>query len=182
MSSHDHACEWALERLDAFVDGVASDLSDHERLAVASHIETCAACARELALAEQVRAGLRELSIPAAPSSVIERVERELATTPSNVVVLRPRLRAPRWLPVATAALVLIGAVWVERDRRRANELAVEQAARDTGVAFAYFNKYARRAGDIVEDEVIERRLVAPVEKAMGKSGVSETKAGPGRS
>ena len=85
-------------------------------------------------------------------------------------------------MPAAAAALLLISAVWVERDRRRANELAVEQAARDAGVAFAYFNKYARRAGNIVEDEVIEQRLVAPMEKAMEKSGVRETKAGPGQS
>jgi anti-sigma factor RsiW len=180
--SRDRNCEWVLERHDAYVDGVETELSDDERLAVASHVESCAACARELALTERVRAGLRGLAIPAAPSSVIERGERAIADTPTNVVALRPRARARRWMPVAAAALLLISAVWVERDRRRANELAVERAARDTGVAFAYFNKYARRAGDIVEDEVIEQRLVAPVEKAMKKSGVRETKAGPGQS
>jgi anti-sigma factor RsiW len=179
---HDRSCEWVLERLDAYIDGVESDLSDHERLEVATHVEVCAACARELALAERVRAGLRDLSIPAAPSSVIERGEREIALAPSNVVALRPRLRARRWMPAAAAALLLVSALWVERDRRRAKELAVEQAAHDAGVAFAYFNKYARRAGDIVEDEVIEQRLVAPMEKAMEKSGVRETKAGPGQS
>ncbi len=182
MSSREPSCDWVLDRLDAFVDGVESDLSDDERLAVASHLESCASCAREFALAERVRDELRGMAIPSAPPSVVDRAERAAASAGSNVVALRPRARARRWLPVAAAALVLVSAVWVERDRRRAHELAVEEAAREAGVAFAYFNKYARRTGVIVEDEVIEQRLLAPVERAIQKSGVIETKSDAGQS
>lgn len=182
MSSFDRTCEWVLEHIDLLVDDAEPDLSDHDRLAVARHVESCAACASELALARRLRASLREMAVPAAPMSAIERAERELAAQPGKVVALRPRVGARRWWSVAAAALVLVSGVWIERDRRHARELAVEEAAREAGVAFAYFNKYARRTGDIVQDEVIEQRLVAPVERAMEKSGMGETKSESGQS
>jgi len=136
-----------------------------------------------LALAERVQAEFRALAIPSAPASVIDRARAEAAGTRGRVVRLHPRAGARRWIPAAVAAALLVAAVFVEQNRRRAAEdAAVEHAARETAVAFAYLNKYARRAGDIVEDEVIEQRLLAPVEKAMEKSGVTETKSVAGQS
>ncbi|HEU4929322.1 MAG TPA: hypothetical protein VFU38_05780, partial [Candidatus Krumholzibacteria bacterium] len=79
-------------------------------------------------------------------------------------------------------AVILAGLTVADQRRRAANELAVEQAARDAAIAFAYIGKYTRRAGDIVESEVIEQRLLAPVGKAMEKSGVTETKSSPSQS
>jgi hypothetical protein len=182
MPSNDRSCGWVLERLDAFVDGAESDLSDDDRERVARHVESCADCARELALAQEIHSSLSEMAFREAPASVIDRAQIEIESTPRNVVALRPRPRALRWVPAAAAALLLIGAVWIERDQRRAEEVAIAQATHDAAIAFAYLNKYVRRTGDIVEDEVIEQRLLNPVEKAMGKSGVGETKSDPGQS
>lgn len=191
MSSVDrHECEWVRDRIDAFVDGAKSDLSDAERLRGANHVESCTVCAQELALAERIRDGLHEMAFCAAPESVVDRAEREItrATASGNVVRLRARVRprAARWVPAAVAAAALIAAVFLERDRR-AGEIAsspeaIEAATREAAVAFAYLDKYARRTGAIVETEVLEQRLLAPMEKAMEKSGVVETKSGPGRS
>ena len=187
MSSVDrHECEWVSDRIDAFIDGVESDLSDAERLRVAGHLESCDGCARELALAERVRDGLRGMDFSSAPESVVERAARALEA-PANVVRLphRRRPRAARWVPAAVAAALLLAAVFLESDRRRrvaSSPVAIETAARDAALAFAYVNKYTRRTGAIVEDEVIEQRLVVPMEKAMEKSGVVETKPGPGQS
>jgi anti-sigma factor RsiW len=183
MSSNERTCEWVRDRIDAFVDGAESDLADDERADVARHVASCIECAEELALARRVGAELRAMAIPAAPPAVVERAQAHVASERDRVVRLRPRDRARRWASIAAAAVLLIAALWIEGDRRRAAEtVAIEQATYDAAVAFAYLSKYARRTGDIVEDEVIERRLVAPVERAMEKTGVTETKTDAGQS
>ncbi len=183
MSTHEPTCEWVRDSLDAFIDGNDSNLTAGERSDVKRHAAACAACAEELALAERVGAELRAMAIPSAPAPVVDRALADVADTRGRVVRLHPRARLRRWIPATVAAALLVAAVWVEQNRRRAADAAaVELAARETAVAFAYLNKYARRASDIVEDEVIEQRLLAPVEKVMEKSGVSETKTDAGQS
>ena len=188
MSSVDRReCEWVSDRIDAFIDGADSELSDADRRRVAGHLESCDACARELALLEYVRDGLRGMDFSSAPESVVERAALSLQA-PTNVVRLHPRRRPrpARWVPAAVAAALLVAAVFLESDRRSrqaaSSPEAIATAARDAALAFAYVNKYARRTGAIVEDEVIKQRLVAPMEKAMEKSGVAETKPEPGQS
>ncbi len=182
MSPNDrHECEWMRARMDAFLDGAASDLPASEREHVARHLVSCEACGTELALAKRLRASLRGMAVPAAPAAVIERAERGIASTRARVVALRPRAGLRRWGPAVAAAMLLVAALGIERNRR-AERLAVEQATHEAAIAFAYVDKYARRTGAIVGNEVIEQRLLAPVEKAMSKSGVTETKPGPGQS
>lgn len=183
MSEELRACEWVRDHIDAYVDGADAELSADDRRHVVRHTAACTACADELAWATRVRAGLRDLAVPSAPRTVIERAEREIAPRRDNVVRLRPRTGMVGWVTVAAALVLLAAVVWIEGGRRRAaEELAVEQATHEAAVAFAYLNKYARRAGDIVEQEVIEERLMVPVERAMKKSGVTETKPDPGQS
>jgi predicted anti-sigma-YlaC factor YlaD len=170
-----HQCEWVQERLDAFLDGADSDLTASESERVARHLASCAECGGQSSLAQRVRAGLRGLEMTAAPAGVIERAQREIASPRGRVVALRPRAGLRRWA-VAAAALLLIAATWIERDRRAAAErIAIEEAAREAALAFAYVNKYAQRTGDIVEGEVIGRRLLGPMEKVIEKTGVTET-------
>lgn len=183
MSTHEPNCEWVRDRIDAFIDGNDSDLTAGERNDVKRHTTDCAACAEDLALAQRMGAELRAMAIPSAPAPVVDRALADVTDTRGRVVRLHPRARWRRWIPATVAAALLVAAVSVEQNRRRAAEAAaVEHAARETAVAFAYLNKYARRAGDIVEDEVIEQRLMAPVEKVMEKSGVTETKTDAGQS
>lgn len=183
MSDNLRACEWVLDHIDAHVDGADSELSADDRRHIARHTAACAACADELAWATRVRSDLRDLAIPAAPQTVVERAAREIAPRRDNVVRLRPRTGMVRWMTVVAALVLLAAVVWIEGGRRRAaEELAVEQATHEAAVAFAYLNKYARRTGHIVEQEVIEERLMVPVERAMKKSSVTETKPDPGQS
>ncbi|MCI0452977.1 MAG: anti-sigma factor [Candidatus Latescibacteria bacterium] len=179
-----HECEWVREHLDAFLDGADSDLAAGDSERVARHLASCAECRAESAFAQRVRAGLRGMEMTAAPAAVIERAEREIGSTRGRVVALRPRGGMRRWAPaIAAAAVLVVVATWSERSRRaQAERVAVEQAAREAAVAFAYLNKYAQRTGDIVEADVIGRRFVAPVEKAMEKTGVAETKPSPDES
>jgi anti-sigma factor RsiW len=183
MSWNEHQCEWIRDRIDAYVDGIESDLPAAEHAAIARHASACDACAQEIAFARRVRDELRSLAIPSAPPSVVARAQTQAESPRARVVPLRPRLFARRWIPAVAAAALLVAALWVESDRRRAaHDVAVENAARETALAFSYLNKYARRTGTIVEDDVIERRLLAPVEKAIEKSGVTETKPVAGQS
>jgi anti-sigma factor RsiW len=186
MSSNDrHECEWVRERLDDFCDGAESELPDGERLRVARHLESCSSCARELALLQRVGASLRAMAVPAAPAEAVARAQQQIDSQRGNVVRLHSRARVVRWMAVAAALVALAAAVWMEGERGQnvaTNSPAVEQAAQEAAIAFAYVNKYARRTGDIVQDEVIERRILDRVEKAMEKSGMSETKPHPDQS
>lgn len=181
MRSHEPSCEWVREHLDALIDDEFE--STPQREAFAHHVASCDACARELAWARRVRAELRALQFGSAPAAAVARAQTEIDARPAAVVPLRPKARLLRGLSAVAAAVVIIAALTIAEQRRRAaQEVAVEQAARDAAIAFAYVGKYTRRAGEIVESEVIEQRLLVPVGKAMEKSGVTETKSAAGRS
>ncbi len=183
MSLNNSSCEWVRGALDSFLDGAESDLSAEEHARVSQHCASCVACASELATAKRMRAVMRTMSHDAAPPHVVTRAANEIAAGKSNVVALRPRPRSKRWLAVTAAAAILLVAVSADYTRRRKDrDVAVEEAAREAAIAFAYLDKYARRAGSIVEDDVIMRRIVTPVEKAIEKSGVAETKSSDGQS
>jgi anti-sigma factor RsiW len=187
MSSIDrHECEWVRERIDSYCDGAESELSEDDRLRVARHVESCRSCAHELALVRRIGAELRAMAVSTAPADVIAHAQQQIEARHGNVVRLRSRVGFVRWTAVAAALVLLATVAWMER-RRAAEDVAsqsvaVEQAAHDAALAFAYVSKYARRTGDIVQDEVIERRILEPVEKAMEKSGVTETKPNPDQS
>ena len=177
MHSREPSCEWVREHLDALIDDDVDAMPD-ERAALERHIDSCDACARELEFSRAVRDELRALSVSSAPAAVIARAQSEIDARSAAVVPLRPKARLLRGLSAAAAAVVIIAGLTIAEQRRRtAQEVAVEQAARDAAIAFAYLGKYTRRAGEIVESEVIEQRLLQPVEKAMKKSGVTETKS-----
>ena len=183
MRLSNFGCEWACDHIDALIDD-DFDTTPEERAAIEYHVASCASCARELAEARRMRAELRALAFAAAPADVIARAEQQIREQSTRVVPLRRRATlARRGALMAAAAALIVAAVAVFEERRRSvDEVAVEQAARDAAVAFAYVDKYTRRAGEIVGSEVIEQRVLAPVEKAMKKSGVTETKSGAGQS
>ena len=74
------------DRLSAYLDG---ELPAGEAATVAQHVQGCPACQAELDQTDQVRQLLHQLSPPAAPFGMVERM------------LIRPRRRV---LPVAWAA------------------------------------------------------------------------------
>jgi len=183
MHSHEPSCEWVREHLDALIDD-EFESTPAEHAVLERHVAACDPCARELAWALRVRDELRAMAFTSISPALLEQTEREIGATPLPVVPLRPRARALRRasLLVAAAAVVIVSLTVADQRRRAANEVAVEEAAREAAVAFAYVGKYTRRAGEIVESEVIEQRLLQPVGKALEKSGVTETKSISGQS
>ncbi len=177
MHPHEPSCEWVREHLDALIDD-EFESTPEERGALERHAAACAACARELDLAKALRDEFRAMAFTAVSPAVIARAQAEIGAEAARVVPLRAHRRWVRRASlIAAAAAVIIAAVGIQERRRAAHELAVKEAAQDAAIAFAYLGKYTRRAGSIVGNEVIEERLLAPVERAMEKSGVGETKS-----
>jgi anti-sigma factor (TIGR02949 family) len=161
-------CEEALDLLDPYLDG---DLPPGEMDRVRRHLDGCPACAAELALAARIQRELRALPQPDCPPEVIERVRQ---AGRGEVVPFPSRERAPRWRIAAAAALVVLavggGALGVHIQHVRQQQEQVAQATREARLALAYFGKVTRKAGLDVRDEVLEKRLVAPVARSVSRS------------
>jgi anti-sigma factor (TIGR02949 family) len=169
MSRMDRAmdCENATQWIEPYLDG---DLPVSEADHLASHLEICPACTRELRLARQVQQGLRampQLTCPAAVSSEVQqRIDepRRLRLWTSG-----PALPLRGWRPagaLAVAAMLLIAALTVfdsaETDPS-AREVAL--AERQVRWTLAYLGQVGQRTGITVRDGVIRDRVVAPLEK-----------------
>ncbi|MFL6232980.1 MAG: anti-sigma factor [Thermoanaerobaculia bacterium] len=160
-------CEEALDLLEPYLDG---DLPPGEADRVRRHLDACPACAAELALAARIQRELRALPQPDCPPEVIERVR---AAGRGEVVPFPGRDRAPRWRIAAAAALVALavggGPLFVHVQHVQQQQEAA-RATREARLALAYFGKVTRKAGLDVRDEVLERRLVAPVARGVSRS------------
>jgi hypothetical protein len=176
MSDERKHCEWILDRLDAFVDG---ELAADERDAVETHCTDCNECARELEVARHIRDELRALGPLEAPRGVVEAAARGAgATDRSNVVPLRSR-RAGRSLRIAAAvaaAVTLIGAtVWLGLRAHaprepEMSEADVRRATAEVELAFGYVDHYSDHAAGIVRDDVIGKRVLPRIERALEAS------------
>jgi len=181
-------CEWALERMDAYLDG---DLGEEETSAMRLHVEACAGCRGELGLAEATKAALHSLPERHCPDAVTGAVmERIAAETPAGPSAPRWWEALLRWKPLrpatVAAALVLIVSVSILIDHEREHPAppavngsdTVEYSPEQVALAeakfkwtFAYINKACRRAGTIVRDEAIYPDVVAPVKEAIETAG-----------
>ncbi len=89
-------CEEVREQLSAWLDG---ELAEAEHARVAAHLDSCAACRRELAQLTALNAALAELAAPV-PSGLAERV----------LARVRPSRRY-WWQNLALAASLVMGIV-----------------------------------------------------------------------
>jgi len=165
-------CDEALDLLEPHLDG---DLTPEESERLRRHLEGCAACAAELALARQVQAGLRALPQPDCPPQLIARVVEagrgEVVPFPSRVRALRNRFAAAAAvaaLAVGGWALFLHSQLLQQRaEARQARQVA--EATREARLAFAYIGKATRKAGLDVRDEVLQKRLVLPAAQTLSR-------------
>ncbi|HTU92003.1 MAG TPA: DUF4349 domain-containing protein [Gemmataceae bacterium] len=98
----DHA--WILENLAAYLTG---GLEPAERERVEQHIAECPPCAAALADTRAMDTAMSGLFVEARPSAVLE--DRVIQTLRKRSSKNSWRLPLPAWLPIAAAALVLIG-------------------------------------------------------------------------
>lgn len=161
-------CGETLDLLEPYLDG---DLPPGEMDRVRRHLDGCPACTGELALAARIQRELRALPQLDCPPEVIERVR---AAGRGEVVPFPSRERAPRWRIAAAAALVTLavggGLLGVHIQHEREQQEQVAQATQEARLALAYFGKVTHKAGLDVRDEVLEKRLVAPVARSVSRS------------
>ena len=173
-------CAWVLENLDAFVD---HELGEAGHAAVTAHCARCGSCTRELEMAIRVRKLLRTMPAFEAPARVVDAAEREIHTGAANVTALPARraVRLVRSAAVMAAVLIVIiaGAWLVERQRaareQKATEADVRRATAQLALAFDYVGRYSN---GVVREEVLEKRVLPPIERAMARdSGTSRESA-----
>lgn len=158
-------CTWVRDRIEGFVEG---DLGDAERTAVARHASACSECEREISLSRSIRAELRAMPVFAVPPAVVERAQAAVARAPSERAGARAgwrtlaggRFGAARWAMIGAAVAAAAWLAWLvparaphAPERIGADPAAIE-ALRDLNLAFAYVDRYAVRAADLVQDRV----------------------------
>jgi anti-sigma factor (TIGR02949 family) len=182
QSNYENNCGWVLERIEPYLD---DELSSGELERFRRHLDHCDTCSRELAFAERVVGELRSLPALEAAPSIVDSAARRIPPEPSPAERLRAWF-AQGWAtakrPAMATMIVVIAAVGAfvitERERearhpagQQVSEAQVEEATRETLMAFAYVGTYTRRTGRIVRDELVE-----PVERAMKDTRIIETK------
>ncbi len=165
--TRDFTCETALDLLEPYVDG---DLSPAEAARLRFHLESCPACAAELALARRIQRELRSLPQLDCPPEIVDRVRRQGAEV---VPFRRRRTGLPIRIAAAAALLALSlggGALFIRSQQQRERAAEVAQATAQARYALALLGRVSRRTGLDVRDEVLARRVVLPAARSLSQS------------
>jgi anti-sigma factor RsiW len=170
----DFTCDTALDLLEPYVDG---DLAAAEAARLRSHLESCPACAAELALTRRIQRELRSLPQLDCPPEIVERARRQGAeVVPFRLPLRRRRTGLPlRTLRVAAAAALLAlslggGALFIRSQQQRQRAAEIAQATAQARYALALLGRVSRRTGLDVRDEVLARRVVLPAARSISQS------------
>jgi len=181
-------CAWVRERVEDYVDAPDGGLSPLERAAIARHSAGCAACRAEVDTARALLQELRAMPEYAVPESVIATAQAALAEPRAVIRLLPVRTpsRAVRWAPAALAAaavvLLVVTARWsgpVATEPSALADARVERATRETMLALSYVSHYTRMTGEIVAAEIMEKRVIGTVEKAIDRGVIDRALAPP---
>ncbi len=160
MSAND--CKKIQQYLSAYYDG---ELSGRQAVAVERHVGVCKTCAAELASFESLALTFDQDRVPARPSNLWQRIERELPTAAEPVTLphrfadwVRESPYRAALVSLAASVLVLLGAgLWFGGDDQRnmdgvgafvrhdghshANEMSAEHMAEFSAVIENYLQK-----------------------------------------
>jgi len=178
----DLTCDDVLDFVEPYVDG---DLEPAEAARLRVHLESCRACAAELALARRIQAELRALPQLDCPPEIVERVRREGAQG-AQILPFRSPVRRGTGLPfrgarlgaaAALLALALGGGALFLRSQQQPKQPSAAEVARATQqarYALAYLGRVSRQASLDVRDDVLARRVVLPAAQSVSHSiGIS---------
>ncbi len=179
-----------IHTLDEYLDG---DLEPRARAAFEAHLEFCADCREELALARRVSDGLHSLPLPACPPAVTRAVLEAARPTlgerlrdawrdftapghawqPALALLLAAALGLGLWRladapPAVSPPVAASPPTLVEAPINEYSPAEVARAKAEVELAFAYLGKISRTASDTVEEKVLENRMVVPLTRTLG--------------
>lgn len=159
--------------LDAYLDGL---LDAEAARAFEAHAAECAGCASEIALAERIRATLRETPAEPCPDEVFDAALARIAALERDRPALRPA-RLPRPSLVRRVALAAVLAVAVglgvlpfftapEPPAPYSAE-EVAEARRQIEYALGLVGDAGRETGLFLEQDVLGGHVVAPLNRNL---------------
>ena len=189
MSLETMSCEDLLESLEEYLD---AELAPAATAAFQDHLAGCPACAAEHRLAMAVRRELRALPELDTPSSVLVKVQHDLAHDLTRKRFQKPRHRPPatrHWMSLAAAVLaaaVIATGMWLEprfREAPSTQDLAttdateaaeIARATEEARFALAYMNQITKRASLKLRDDVLIERVAAPTVRSLTRTLTSQ--------
>lgn len=170
------------DRVEEYLDGL---LEEDERAEFERHLASDETRMDDLLLARRIRDELRALPLPACPPAVTRAVLAEVRREARADALQRLRRLAPavlydgaaRWRPVlamaALAVLVASAAVVGRLPEPRpyptsATPAEVRQALAEAKWALGYVSELGRATARSVRHDVLETRVVAPMQQALG--------------
>lgn len=170
--------------IDALLEPYVDDLIEPaERSRVDSHLATCAACARQLALAQRVKHTLHQLPAQTFPPALLPATGGRARRVS---LLRRLRLRGPggvtgrstwagavpAWIgagvAAAAATLLAIG-LSLRPAPAPDSRQQVAQAEAEVKLALAYLGRIGARTGDIVTQDVLEAQVAGPIVRSVRK-------------
>ena len=166
-------CAWTREKIDLYIDG---DVTGNDMDRLQSHLEWCARCREEIALARCVLGEIRDLPVERCPDGIVDEVmmaggadEKRrgpigLWSERWRVLVMRPAM------VTGLVIAVVIGGVTFERWHRSRIQVTPEQVARAEAAlkwTVAYVSDVSRRATFAAAQEVIGAHVVGPVRSGV---------------
>ncbi len=165
--------DWMDDRLEAYLDDA---LPADERRVFEQRLQEEDEWSNELALARQIQDGLHTLPFPSCPPAVTQAVLAEVQHRRRMSFMTRVRAWLDAqfhsfWQPaLAMSVLVLVvgSAVLFGRPPQQSNSAEVEQALAEVRWTLALLTEMGRETGTAVRSDVIEKRIVTPMQDALG--------------
>ena len=160
------------------VDFMDGNLSRNQSKEVRAHAESCAACRAALTQYQNMVAKLNHFPAQTCPDSVIDSVLDAVPATESSLIRrLSSHIaqgRAWKVSFVAAVAILVISIVLfhpqnppvVDQDHKY-TEADIEQAKLGVELALRYFNHYAKEAENAIEEQVLAKGIVEPVNASI---------------
>ena len=168
-------CEWVHQNIDAYLDGALTPV-DTRRLE--SHLRTCAACTDEAAFAKRVKHTLRALPEQHCPDRIVTAVFDQVGIR--DQAPHQPRKhkwsnwwRTYKWgLAIVTVLLLalvipLFIGIRLQSHRRELARQELARAEQQIELTFAYLRQVSNRSVQIVQENVIEPKVMFPIKRAF---------------
>ena len=160
------------------VDFVDGNLSKKQMKEIKAHVETCTTCQAVLADYQNMIEKLNHVPAQKCPDFIVDTVLDAVPDTKKSFIrTLSERFTSGMAWKVSFAAALAIIVVSIVLfhppqppvidENQQYTEEEIAQAKRDVKLAFGYFNHYAKKAENAIEEQVLAKGVVEPVSSTI---------------